>query len=260
MGFVAEFRGCLRRNASIHVPMSPSGYRTGGGLGRGSQGGGLAEAAIGPDICPQLSSSRNRSIAAMTMRRGDEGGGWMDGRGCFGPLEAQEVRRGPNDPRRIRRGSDLLSLQKLGARARHPGTTARSARVNIHGGHVRLRPGVDGRLQRAVPRRRRREREGGSEGWREGKGSERERGGESPTTPQRHPGARGGDGRGRYGYNEASRTYTKAWPAEYDDLWYDGMPVPHCRRHRRSSSSVGCFGRAVRYVGGAWPSCRARPS
>ena len=56
----------------------------------------------------------------------------MDGRGCFGPLEAQEVRRGPNDPRRIRRGSDLLSLQKLGARARHPGTTARSARVQKH--------------------------------------------------------------------------------------------------------------------------------
>ena len=31
--------------------------------------GGMAEAAIGPDICPQFSTSRNRSIETLTMRR-----------------------------------------------------------------------------------------------------------------------------------------------------------------------------------------------
>ena len=173
----------------------------------------------------------------------------MDGRGCFGPLEAQEeVRRGPNHPRRIRRGSDLSGLQK-----RLLGHAIGARGPSRHDGGHRLRPRVDGlHYQRAVPRRRRREREGGSAGW---------KGGESPTTPQRHPGARGRDGRGRYGYTEATRTFTKAWPAGYDDLW-EGMPVPHCRRHRRSSSSVGCFGRrrAVRYVGSAWASCRASTS
>ena len=181
----------------------------------------------------------------------------MDGRGCFGPLEAQEVRRGPNVPRSPPHSSWLRSFKppetSAGARVRRPGTQPPwRPRTSTTSGWTPLP--TCGAPEEA-------EGEGGRERGMEGgdEGSGRERGGESPATPQRHPGARGGDGRGRYGYTEATRTYTKAWPAEYDDLW-EGIPVPHCRRHRRSSSSVGCFGRAVRYVGGAWPSRRASTS
>ena len=63
---------------------------------------------------------------------------------------------------------------------------------------------------------------------------------ESPPNDTLGPGE--GTGGGRYGYCEATRIFTKAWPAEYDDLW-QGIPVPHCRP-RRSSTSVGCVGRS----------------
>ena len=57
----------------------------------------------------------------------------------------------------------------------------------------------------------------------------------------------------RYGYTESTRTFTKAWPREYDDLW-QGIPVPHCRP-RRSAASAD---RQVRWRALAVVPCRRK--